>query len=457
MRCFYLLLCAAALGAPRPARAQLRFAPAVSYPLNADAYRVLAYDLNRDGRADLVVAGGGANRAALLLSTATGGFAPALYYPTERFCGGVGLGNADCDAFPDLWVSDFAGAVLVLPGRAGGAFGPAGARVATERPWHVAVGDFNHDDRTDWAALDKLTATLDVRLAAPGACAPAYGPGAACPTASGFLSADVTQVADLDGDGNPDLVVMNQASPDQHGLSVLLGTATGAFAPTTTYATGGMPADVALADVTGDASPDAVVALAGARAVAVLPGQAAGPRFGAAVAYAVPGAPVAVAVADFNRDARPDVAAVLDSGRVVVLLGQANGTLAGPVPVARLDAGGGAVRLVAADFNGDGPLDLALVVSGSVQVLLNTFAPLATRPVDALPAAVHPNPAVGGTFRLGNDRRATDVHVTDLAGRAVAYAQAGEVLTLPGAPAGVVLVEWRGGDGQARRAKVVVP
>ena len=59
-------------------------------------------------------------------------------------------------------------------------------------------------------------------------------------------------VADLNGDGRPDLVVVNR---DANTVSVLLGTGTGSFGASTDFPTGLSPVAVAVADLNGDGRP----------------------------------------------------------------------------------------------------------------------------------------------------------------------------------------------------------
>ena len=63
-------------------------------------------------------------------------------------------------------------------------------------------------------------------------------------------------VADLDGDGKPDLAVTGY---DDGTVSVLLNNGDGTFAAPRRYPTGAGPGTVAAADLNGDGSPDLVV------------------------------------------------------------------------------------------------------------------------------------------------------------------------------------------------------
>ena len=64
-------------------------------------------------------------------------------------------------------------------------------------------------------------------------------------------------VADVNGDGHPDLVTANLASAD---VSVLLGQGDGTFQVQQHFGAGGSFLSVAIADVNGDGRPDLVVA-----------------------------------------------------------------------------------------------------------------------------------------------------------------------------------------------------
>ena len=62
-------------------------------------------------------------------------------------------------------------------------------------------------------------------------------------------------VADLTGDGIPDIVTANAFD---NTVSVLMGIGNGTFQPQQTFAVGSRPYSVAVADLTGDGNPDIV-------------------------------------------------------------------------------------------------------------------------------------------------------------------------------------------------------
>jgi FG-GAP-like repeat len=139
----------------------------------------------------------------------------------------------------------------------------------------------------------------------------AYAAGAGC--------ANSVAVADVDGDGKPDLVVALGCRLGSIGLvTVMLGNGDGTFQAAVTYSSGGANASsVAVADVNGDGKPDLVLAngctygadcpLGGV--VGVLLGNGDG-TFQAALTFNSGGDGSSgsyLAIADVNGDGKPDL------------------------------------------------------------------------------------------------------------------------------------------------------
>ena len=80
-------------------------------------------------------------------------------------------------------------------------------------------------------------------------------------------------VADLNGDGAPDLVTANGGNPSfgiPGDVSVLLGNGDGTFQPEQRFAAGVTPRSVAVAALNGDDLPDIVTPNSGSDDISVL-------------------------------------------------------------------------------------------------------------------------------------------------------------------------------------------
>ncbi|MBU3061036.1 VCBS repeat-containing protein [Nocardia sp. NEAU-G5] len=164
----------------------------------------------------------------------------------------------------------------------------------------------------------------------------------------------VPAVADLNGDGIPDVVFSDFVLG--LGVSVFLGKPGGGFQPAVRYATGGQADYVAIADFNHDGKLDLAVTNFTSNDVSILMGNGDG-TFAKAVNYPTDLAPGAVVVGDFNHDGIPDLATSNQAPSMSVLLGKGDGTFAKAVNYpSNLGVGSGSAD--AADFDGDGNLDL---------------------------------------------------------------------------------------------------
>lgn len=159
--------------------------------------------------------------------------------------------------------------------------------------------------------------------------------------------------ADFDRNGTMDLLTANQGS---HTVSLLRGRGDGTFRKAVDIRAGMVhPLAIATADMNGDGDPDAVLVNGlGPSHVAVLLGDGAG-GFRRST---FPGGHRAqwVIAADLNSDGVPDVATANAGGGVSVLVGIGNGRLRRAVDYSTKSTMCSA--LTAADLNEDGHLDL---------------------------------------------------------------------------------------------------
>ncbi len=389
------------------------FSPGMGSPLAVgNGPRALAIaDVNNDGRLDLVVGNVLDNNVTVLLNTGLGGFTAAPGSPVAVGSNPFALLviNIGGTTSPDLITANYSDSTIsVLLGNGLGGFSPApGSPIAVGAgPAALASGLLNGDTRRDLVVANSSAGTVSVLLGdGTGGFSPAPGSPLTVGTQPQALA-----LADLTGAGVPDLVVANSGADN---IGVWLGNGAGGFsaAPIAPPATGLRPDALALADYNNDGKIDIGVANGRSNSVSVLLNICGQPTPTVAVTRTptatpaipvtatptatyppggcgsenfvrAPGAPFAVdngpdgaVAADFNGDGLLDVAtANFGANDVSLLLGNAAGgfTPAGTLPA----VGGGPKALVSADFNRDGKRDLATAnfAGDSISVLLGDGA-----------------------------------------------------------------------------------
>jgi hypothetical protein len=229
-------------------------------------YLVLG-DFNGDGRLDVVVADGcggcGHQNFSVLLGNGNGTFQAAHTYSLGGEALGIAAGDVNGDGKLDIVVGlesaigSQNGISEVLLGRGDGTFSdpqtlyPAGA--------YPALADMNGDGKLD---LVVSTPCGDVKCTKGGVGVLfGNGDGSFQPLqnySSGGYDADFVAVADVNRDGQLDVLVANYSGR----VGILLGEGDGALSPVQLFSPGkGGPFSMAVADVNGDDKPDLLVAI----------------------------------------------------------------------------------------------------------------------------------------------------------------------------------------------------
>ncbi|HKH98943.1 MAG TPA: FG-GAP-like repeat-containing protein [Candidatus Sulfotelmatobacter sp.] len=351
------------------------FQPQVNYGTGDIPYAVATADFNGDGLPDLVVANSGGNNVSVLISNsnanANDAFQTRNDYPVGLYPNAVAVGDFNGDGILDLAAATSdcpiypncgAGTISVVLGNGDGTFGaPSHWTTGTNTdPYALAVADLRSNGTLDVAVANYATGTVSVMLGMGDGTFPSH---ADYPVGSEPSS---VAIADVNGDKIPDLIVANFHS---NTVSVLLGNGDGTFKPAVNYATGSAgaqvgPVSVAVGDVNGDGKPDLVIVNeyggpTQSGSAAVLLGNGDG-TFRPEVEYptGAGGNPLSVALGDFNGDGNLDLAvADFRTQQVSILLGKGDGTFPTVTPYS---TGANPSSVVVADFNGDGILDLAL-------------------------------------------------------------------------------------------------
>jgi Bacterial Ig-like domain (group 3)/FG-GAP-like repeat len=289
------------------------------------------------------------------------------------------------------------GQVGVLIGNGDGTFQPVvGYPTGDSAPVSVTIADVNRDGHPDLIVANSCHTLPGGGCTTPGSAGVLLGNGDGTFQPSVIYPADPNSyivplaVADLNGDGHLDVVMGGgQGVANEAIVSVLLGNGDGTFQPEISYDAGGTgPSFLAVADVSGDGHPDVVVAMSESSGVlSVLLGKGDGTLQAPVVYNAGGDSTTSVAIADVNGDGHPDLIAASSynttgspgPGELGVLLGNGDGTF--QAAQAFPSGGSGQTSVAVADVNGDGKPDLLLAnfcsaictgtPHGTVGVLLN--------------------------------------------------------------------------------------
>lgn len=334
-------------------------------------------------------------------------FLPNSYNPANTPNGAYPAYNVDdliaalCPGgVTDLSNDDLRGA----HGAKGGAASAGSSSPSGQAAQYVTVGDFNGDGILD-TAIETATGISVNLYQANGTFATTVYP------ISGLQTSSIVAV-DFNGDGNLDLAVplMQDASGQGH-IAVLLGHGDGTFGTPSNTAAGPFPFYLAAGDFNSDGKTDlAVTSLpassTGSGSVLVLLGNGDG-TFAPAVSYPVGLAPATIVAADFNGDGKLDLAALDADTEIVnklwVLLGNGDGTFKTAVSTATATSAG---YLSYADLNHDGKLDALIADQNASDMAIlmgngdGTFQPPTLYLAAAQPVSVGVQPLGDGNTAL---------------------------------------------------------
>lgn len=318
-----------------------------------DGRLVLVGDFNKDGKGDLSSTCVETTSAFAGISLGDGKYQKTLETQAGTDVDSTAIADLNRDGNADLAVASKGSTTLqVHLGKGDGAFlDPIPFGATGETPSFLIARDLNGDDFPDVVSADQVSSTLTVFWGKPGERFLESGT-----LLGGFAAAKAAAVADLDRDGQADLLFPRS---DQGTIQVYLkpGLA-GAVRPSSSMATEGKYSFLEAVDLDGDA----VVDLAGAdpvegTALVAFLDPAGQPRSQLKLPAGV--LPASLEVGTLDAGAIPDLAVPCrGSDHVAIFLGQAGGAFA---PARILPTVPRPRNAAVGDLDGDGQNDLAVI------------------------------------------------------------------------------------------------
>ncbi|HEX3622441.1 MAG TPA: VCBS repeat-containing protein [Acidimicrobiales bacterium] len=397
----------AAIGPARALAPTPVFAPYLNYDVGPGKSVAVA-DFTGDGRNDVLLsaqdsaAGAATDHVYLFVQGSTGDFARVDALETHLDSmpqGGLAAGDLDGDGLSDAVLATGHSLDLFLQ-RAGHL--TAGPSITLAGVGEVEVADVDGDGHPDLVASGS------------GGVSVLHGAGGAVFDAPAVLTTDVqseVQVGDVTGDGRADIVTCSGP-----GVLVFAGVAGGSFAPAAAYQGDAPCESVALADVNGDGRQDVSFIGGGSRPESrldVLAQQADG-GLSPAATYRTCDNPRAVTAGDTNGDGRADLVVLHGSARSVGVHAQAPDHTLDPERLygTASSSSGSPKALAVGDVNGDHRPDILIadVLHGLVVLLGQTAAPSTTTSSSILPTTTSTTAPPGPGTPLFDAFQSFDVH-----------------------------------------------
>ena len=349
------------------------FTDAGDLALNNNTYSIAVADLMGNGKKDILTADG-----TVWINTSPGdGSTSFVQGPSVQSAYWITTADVNGDGLPDLIEVNQSNQIAVFlnitqPGDTAPSFAAPVYFNAGNGLSMVVAADVNGDGIPDLLVIDSTINAVDVLIntTTPGTTNPA---NVTFTNFQSFAAGNVVSwiaAGDLNGDGLTDIVAVNYIDST---VSVFINTGSvggtvPSFAAQQVFPVGNIPNGVAIADINGDNKPDIVVANNSEGAVSVLLNTTANGSttvsFAAEETFAV-GTMTDMAIAvDLNGDGMPDIVAVNSSDCTISVLintTTAGATTASFAPQQVYSVGIDPENLVAADLNGDGKVDLAVM------------------------------------------------------------------------------------------------
>jgi 6-phosphogluconolactonase (cycloisomerase 2 family) len=346
---------------------------------NNDSYGISISDLDGDGKPDLITANYQNGTISIIKNASSTGkiqLESKMDFISGSNSNRVKTADLDGDGKPDILVTSFSSNYVSIYRNTSSNNNITFADkidFATELgPEDVSVGDIDGDGRPDMVVVNGNSHTVSIfrnTSTSPGIIS--FAPYVNfLPSTHPFR----VSIADMDNDGKPDLVIAN-AGASSNSISILRNLSTiGAisFAIKVDYPAGTRPYGQAVGDLDGDGKPDVVVINNGSSTLSIFKNVSTNGIISLSLKIDLPTGtfPQDISIADLDGDGKPDIAVtnnINNTSSVSVYKNvSSNGTLSflQSVNYASTNARG----IASADFDGDGKPDIATANYNSVSI-----------------------------------------------------------------------------------------
>jgi hypothetical protein len=371
--------------------------PVISGPLGFSPAFIAGGDFTNNGQLDFVVLNKAAGTLSVYLGNGLGGFTQKVALdasgkPLPLNVGsnvtGIAVANINGDAFPDLVIGNAFGDLLVLLGNGDGTF----RYLDTQSQIPLAATHLGGKNVFVFANSSLNHISLQY-----GGTAPTVFQG----LQNGILNPGAVKLADLNGDGIQDLIVVDSG---RNSVLVYPGLGNGQFGPELNggqgFAVGDDPVSVTVGDLSGTGQIGLVVANRGSNDVSILyvARSATGWTLNEGPRVKTGGqGPTSAVIASVTGNGLPDIIATnQDSNNVALLPGVGNGFFHDATQTFTVGSAPAKILLLPTSIG----LEMATIDSGSGTVTTfeyvgNGFAPLGTAstggtdPVDAITVSIN--------------------------------------------------------------------
>jgi hypothetical protein len=289
-----------------------------------------AADVDGDGRLDIVVLDETANQVMVLKNLCvpgnitTNSFAPSVNFSVGSDPRGVAVRDLNGDGKPEIVVANWGDSTVSVLRNVGtvgsittNSFAPKVNFATGPNPQNVAIADVDGDGKPDVVSVNNNSGTSSAVSVLRNICTSVKFTFAAKVDYPGLSSSYDIAIGDLDGDGKLDLAVssfnLGQAVSVYRNVSTPGSITTGSFASHVDFAAGGWGNSVAMGDVDGDGKPDVAVVTQLPDHLSIFkntstPGSFTTNSFATRIDFPSGWNPNGVAIGDLDGDGRPDIA-----------------------------------------------------------------------------------------------------------------------------------------------------